>query len=970
MKTLILIFITFLHYAHSQGAWMMSNRTHPELDWRTIKTENFNIHYHEDIYEIALKGANIAEKVRPILMEQVGLKELKRLDIVFTAEDEVMNGFAVPANYTVIWVDQNDVAVWTEDEKWLRTVVAHELQHLVYFNVIKSWLPAPMDQLYGQTPSWVVEGLAEYYTEKWRPLRFDISHKYHTIKNSLHKIRDPHNDGFSKILYFADKYGDEKLVQILNHRDSLRLFNFNQAFETYTGTTIKQFEEDWRRQMSTYYFGMRAQKETYEDVGNTYALPMKYVYGFDWFKGDSTKIIMVGRLNKNQRDLSLVLAVRDTSKENERRKKLKEKGKKLTKKNSKPIWDLKELDYGRISNYVKSAPDGSKILYSKYGYGKNQSLTWDVFYYDIDLDKKERVTFSKRASNACWSPSSEKIAFVAHKNSSSNLFVTSISNLNKVDRITNYSGDVQIVTPSWSPDGSSIAYAVSKDDGNMDIVIFDLERKEPVRITDDKAVDYLPVWHPSGNKITYTSHSNMTPNFYTVDIKTSQVIQNTNVSGAISTVGWKYDYSAITGMTLGDVDSSRVVDIFPNRLAKTGKTNMNPRFSSWKSKVPDISIPDLDSIPDLIDSLESEKYSSFSNIKHFGTIFIPDNTGLVYNGAYSDATGREIFQSFVISDWENIAGGFGYLNATGKPFGGFWGFSFYKDVSFQERIFNRDKDYLIEFYNGLELFGYRNYNFGRSLSSNHNLRYSLTFFDREVVYEPDSLDVFNQNSPESGDEGAFSLTYTFINKRPELYNIFMPRNGYGLKLTANFVDKNIWGDFTYNHYEVDSYFNKKFGPLTIYSRARYENISGNPPGQETAGIIDIPTNYYAGQLIIGKEHMSPRGYSGAVLGTSAFMGTAELRSPLINLNVLEVFKIIKAGKISFSVISDYGKVWGSDYDDWIVTAGVESRISLMLGNFPLLVYSAGLAQTTDEWSNGKSFNDIEPYYRLALVNPF
>ena len=87
-------------------------------------------------------------------------------------------------------------------------------------------------------------------------------------------------------------------------------------------------------------------------------------------------------------------------------------------------------------------------------------------------------------------------------------------------------------------------------------------------------------------------------------------------------------------------------------------------------------------------------------------------------------------------------------------------------------------------------------------------------------------------------------------------------------------------------------------------------------------------------------------------------------------NVLEVFKIIKAGKISFSVISDYGKVWGSDYDDWIVTAGVESRISLMLGNFPLLVYSAGLAQTTDEWSNGKSFNDIEPYYRLALVNPF
>ena len=345
MKILISIIFIIINFSFSQGAWMFSNRTHPELIWETIKTKNFNIHYHSDIYEIAIKGANIAEKVRPILMEQVGLKELKKLDIVFTAEDEVMNGFAVPANYTVIWVDQNDVAVWSEDEKWLRTVVAHELQHLVYFNVINSWLPSPMGQLYGQTPTWFVEGLAEYFTEKWRPFRFDISHKYHTLKNSLHKIKDPHNDGFSKVLYFADKYGDQKLVQILNHRDSLKLFNFPQAFETYAGLTVKQFEEDWRRQMSTYYYGLRSQKETYEDVGKTYALPMKDVYGFDWFKGDSTKIVMVGRLNKNQRDLSLVLAIRDTSKERARRKNLLEKGEKRTKKNTRPLWKLEEIDY-------------------------------------------------------------------------------------------------------------------------------------------------------------------------------------------------------------------------------------------------------------------------------------------------------------------------------------------------------------------------------------------------------------------------------------------------------------------------------------------------------------------------------------------------------------------------------------------------------------------------------------------------
>ena len=33
----------------------------------------------------------------------------------------------------------------------------------------------------------------------------------------------------------------------------------------------------------------------------------------------------------------------------------------------------------------------------------------------------------------------------------------------------------------------------------------------------------------------------------------------------------------------------------------------------------------------------------------------------------------------------------------------------------------------------------------------------------------------------------------------------------------------------------------------------------------TAGLVDIPTNYYAGQFVLGKEHMSPRGWEGANL---------------------------------------------------------------------------------------------------------
>ena len=104
MNKFIILFFLFFNIGLSQGAWSFSNRTHGELNWKTIETENFNIHFHEEIYEIAVKGANIAEEIRPIIMEQVGLDSLPKLSIVFTSEDEIANGFANSANYTLIWV--------------------------------------------------------------------------------------------------------------------------------------------------------------------------------------------------------------------------------------------------------------------------------------------------------------------------------------------------------------------------------------------------------------------------------------------------------------------------------------------------------------------------------------------------------------------------------------------------------------------------------------------------------------------------------------------------------------------------------------------------------------------------------------------------------------------------------------------------------------------------------------------------
>lgn len=152
MNRKIVCLLIFLSSLGAQNTWSWSGRVHPELKWQTISTQNFNIHFHQGIEEIAKEGAILAEHFRPTLLEQMDLDTIPKIDIIFTTEDEIMNGFAMWSYQTFIWVDQNDAAIWLEKGKWLEQVLSHELQHIVLLHKTKSWVPAPMSILMSGMP--------------------------------------------------------------------------------------------------------------------------------------------------------------------------------------------------------------------------------------------------------------------------------------------------------------------------------------------------------------------------------------------------------------------------------------------------------------------------------------------------------------------------------------------------------------------------------------------------------------------------------------------------------------------------------------------------------------------------------------------------------------------------------------------------------------------------------------------------
>jgi len=980
----ILIMSAGFIVAQTPFTWQWSGRVHSELNWRTIETEHFRVHYHQGIDSIAVSGASIAELVYPTLLTQMELDTVPTIDIVFTDEDEIMNGFAMWFNTTFIWVDQNDVAVWLEDEKWLYQVLSHELQHIVYFNTVKSWVPEPWGNVFSGTPGWFVEGLAEFMTEKWRPHRADLSHKWHILKNKT-EFMDPHHDGYSKLKYWADRFGDSTIVKTMKHRNKFKMFNFKKGFKDATGISVNQFNEDWRRHMNTYYYGYRAQKEPIEDIGKTMTLPISKVNGFS-FALDSTKIAIAGRNNTDQYDQSLFIVQRDTTAERET---LEEREKEhplsdfftnlfksksdttdTTKEEKDPvIWKTSEVDYGRFHQVMSWSPDYKQLVYAKYHFGENQSMVWDLCVMESESEKPVWLTQSMRASHPNWSPDGEKIVFVAHKNNTSNLYVI-LPMGGDAKPLTQFTGDVQLLNPSWSPDGSKIAYAKAGPEGNLDIYTLGYPIGKEIRITDNPEVDYLPVWHPDGKSITFTSHKGSTPNLHTVDLETLESIQNTDVGDAVWSAQWMPKDSTILATTLTDVDSVRIVKVDPKRVVTiTEPLVMQDTYTRWRSTEPTHLLPKYDPAV-VINYTAPAKYKFWEHPKHIMSLVLPDETGIFGLTSWSDPIGRHIVQASGWYDWNDneSAWSVSYVNAQHGPL---WGVMMQHNYSWDLRSYGSGYQWLFESLDGATLFTQVPFNFGKNMSSAHSGFASIALRHRNASIVKEKDETIELPKPENGNEGLMTLGYQWINRRPYKVNAGIPRKGFGIQTNLDIATDKLYGEFNWQRLTLDAFANIEAGPAILFIRGKAEILEGaNPPDQEFVGLTNANTFYLPGTAGTAgfTENLNPRGWDGIRLGNRVSMNTVELRLPLIsNLPVNLLF--FSLGSISAAVFSDVANSWttGEGIQAWVVTAGYELKLGLHIGESPLFIFSGGQAQTIDEWMDEKPPHD---YLRLALINPF
>lgn len=553
MKNLLLVISMLIIIPATSPAAMFD----PSFDFMKLETEHFCIYYHQGLEGTANRAATIAEEVDRKLAVLLQWQPQEKTHIIIADNSDFANGMTTVVPYNVIYLQTAPPSISSslgEYDNWLRLLIIHEYAHVLTSDQVRGYSKIAR-RFFGKTvplgdllnllafvatgppnmmmPRWWHEGMATWAeTEltssgRGRSSYYQMLYRTAVAEDSLLSIdringeipywpdgNAPYIYGSSLIQYLADKYGNNLPGSISRQQSGRFPYFINGTPEDQLG----------RKSYPLLYEEMltRLKEEQRAKIARLVQSPFTNISTLSRpaVTENNPRFSRSGRLiafNRDDRHSQPRIVIAERS--------------------GKEVASFRRLEG---DGAIAWSSDDQGIIFSQALQTAAGNFYQDLYFFDITKKRVKRLTRKMRTAKPDLSPDGKQLAVIISARGGQNLALLDFADLlagrtASRPRLLTDLAEQRLSAPRWSPDGKSIAIAVTDLHGKTTLSLIDpLSDSITPLLTASHAIDG-PTWSPDGKALYYTADSNGVYNIYRLDLDTKQVTPVTHLlSGAFT----------------------------------------------------------------------------------------------------------------------------------------------------------------------------------------------------------------------------------------------------------------------------------------------------------------------------------------------------------------------------------------------------------------------------------------------------
>ncbi len=476
-----------------------------DFDWRVLETQHFDIYFYPEMSELAEHGAAFAEEAYKELQNRFHFSFNHRTPIVFYAsqlhfkQTNITSGFIPDGVGGFFEFLKGRVVIPANgDLHRFRRVVRHEMVHVFTLNKLMRVYRDHRIVADRLLPLWFTEGLAEYWSgepdyQHEMVMRDAIFANYLVPLENIYRVNGTflmYKEGEALCRFIARTYGEEKLLDLVEHAWVDR--DFRKVMEFTLREDYKTISSRWQRHLRQSYYPKLDDAEIPTVLAGGLAVRgFSSKPAFYQSRDGRRHVYYVGNRDGYTNVFSVEL---DSLYRPQQKSRILVRGER----------DDQFEAFHLFESRISVSGDGWLAFVTKSG--KNDVI------HTYDLEKGElgpTYGFDDQIAvySPTWSPDGSRLAFSSIGQSGFIDLYVYDTKQDALQRLTNDAYDER--DPTWSPDGRAIAFSSDRTsvgrDGAYNLFTYDLETGAIDYVTFGRHRDFSPRWSPDGKQLVFTS---------------------------------------------------------------------------------------------------------------------------------------------------------------------------------------------------------------------------------------------------------------------------------------------------------------------------------------------------------------------------------------------------------------------------------------------------------------------------------